>query len=130
MELPDGTRSEVQSLSREPLLECKHTEENTCHFTYVTKFQSVSEQGRAGFDRRRKDIQTLCYQESKMKLFSQNTILYSLQVCEEIFEKKCQITFNQEARNETVKMCHRPMEIRCDGRVNNRVYDDDEDTCR
>ena len=82
-----------------------------------------------GFDRLRKDMKTLCYQESKMKLFSQNTILYSLQVCEEIFEKKCQITFNQEARNETVKMCHRPMEIRCDGRVNNRVYDD-EDTCR
>ena len=44
---PDGTRSEVQSLSREPQLECKHTEENTCHFTYVTKFESVSEEGRA-----------------------------------------------------------------------------------
>ena len=50
MELPDGTRSEVQSLSREPLLECKHIEEDTCHYTYVTKFQSVSEQGRTGFN--------------------------------------------------------------------------------
>ena len=55
--------------------------------------------------------------------------LYPFQVCEEVFEKKCQITFNQEARNETVKMCHRPMEIRCDGRVNNRAPDDQE-TCR
>ena len=48
MELPDGTRSEVQTLSRDPLLECKHVEENTCHYTYVTKFQSVAEQGRVG----------------------------------------------------------------------------------
>ena len=56
-------------------------------------------------------------------------ILYPIQVCEEVFEKKCQITFNQEARNETVKMCHRPTEIRCDGRVNNRV-NNDQDTCR
>jgi hypothetical protein len=87
-EAEDG---EVTSLSREPLLECTHSEHTTCHYTYVTKFESISEE-----------------------------------VCEEVFEKKCQITFDKEARNETVKQCYRPMEIRCGDNVSN----DEEETCR
>jgi hypothetical protein len=29
-------------------------------------------------------------------------------VCDENFEKKCQITFRQQAINETVRKCYRP----------------------
>ena len=68
---------EVESLSREPQLDCTHSTQTTCHYTYVTQFESVSEE-----------------------------------VCEEVFEKKCQITFDKEAFNETVTQCRRPMEIR------------------
>ena len=72
-------------------------------------------------------LQNQSQQTTRATLFTYHA--NSLQVCEEIFEKKCQITFNQEARNETVKMCHRPMEIRCDGSASNSAKDD-EDICR
>ena len=32
------------------------------------------------------------------------------QVCEENFEKKCQITFKQQGFNETVKKCYKPVQ--------------------
>jgi len=32
------------------------------------------------------------------------------QICDENFEKKCQITFKQQGFNETVKKCYRPIE--------------------
>merc|ERR1712106_672646 len=35
--------------------------------------------------------------------------------CEENFEKKCQITFKQQAFNETVKKCYKPVEKVCNG---------------
>ena len=37
------------------------------------------------------------------------------EVCEEIFEKSCQVTFKQQAFNETVKKCYKPIEKVCDG---------------
>jgi len=37
------------------------------------------------------------------------------EICEENFEKKCAITFKQQAHNETVRKCYRPMEKVCNG---------------
>ena len=37
------------------------------------------------------------------------------EVCEENFEKSCQITFKQQAFNETVNKCYRPVEKVCNG---------------
>ena len=37
------------------------------------------------------------------------------EVCEENFEKSCQITFKQQAVNETVKKCYKPLEKVCNG---------------
>jgi len=37
------------------------------------------------------------------------------EVCEENFEKTCAITFKQQAFNETVKKCYRPLEKVCNG---------------
>ena len=37
------------------------------------------------------------------------------EVCQEIYEKRCSITFKQQAYNETVKKCYRPVEKVCDG---------------
>ena len=37
------------------------------------------------------------------------------EVCEENFEKTCQITFKQQAFNETVKKCYKPIEKVCNG---------------
>merc|ERR1712209_127579 len=37
------------------------------------------------------------------------------QVCEENFEKSCQITFKQQAYNETVRKCYKPVEKVCNG---------------
>jgi len=37
------------------------------------------------------------------------------EVCEENFEKECQITFKQQAYNETVRKCYRPVEKVCNG---------------
>ena len=37
------------------------------------------------------------------------------EVCEENFEKSCQITFKQQATNETVKKCYKPLQKVCNG---------------
>jgi len=37
------------------------------------------------------------------------------EICEENFEKSCQITFKQQAFNETVRKCYRPTEKVCNG---------------
>lgn len=37
------------------------------------------------------------------------------EVCEENFEKTCQITFKQQAMDEKVRKCYRPLEKVCDG---------------
>merc|ERR1711976_28500 len=37
------------------------------------------------------------------------------EVCEEDFEKQCSITFKQQAYNETVKKCYKPVEKVCNG---------------
>jgi len=37
------------------------------------------------------------------------------EVCDENFEKKCSITFKQQAFNETVRKCYRPVEKVCNG---------------
>ena len=38
------------------------------------------------------------------------------EVCDETFEKSCQITFKQQAVEETVKKCYRPLTKNCNGR--------------
>ena len=37
------------------------------------------------------------------------------EVCEENFEKSCQVTFKQQAFNETVRKCYKPLEKICNG---------------
>eukprot|EP00094_Tigriopus_californicus_P013729 TCALIF_13285-PA protein Name:"Protein of unknown function" AED:0.54 eAED:0.54 QI:0/0/0/0.5/1/1/2/0/369 len=71
---------EVQSLEKEPILECDHKNVEKCHYTYVTQFKPAQEE-----------------------------------VCEENFEKVCQITFKQQATNETIQKCYRPLEKLCNG---------------
>ena len=70
----------VQSLEKDPILECTHTNVEKCHYTYVTQFTPAQEE-----------------------------------VCDENFEKSCQITFKQQAMNETVKKCYKPLEKVCNG---------------
>ena len=71
----------VQTVKRDPLLECTHRNEEKCHYTYVTQFTPTAEE-----------------------------------VCEENFEKICQITFKQEAKEEQVEKCYRPLVKNCDGK--------------
>lgn len=71
---------EVQSLEKEPVLECTHKNVEKCHYTYVTQFKPSQEE-----------------------------------VCEENFEKVCQITFKQQAQNETVQKCYQPLQSVCNG---------------
>ena len=70
----------VQSIQKDPILECTHKNVEKCHYTYVTQFESAQEELR-----------------------------------EENFEKTCQITFKQQAFNETVKKCYKPLEKVCNG---------------
>jgi len=37
------------------------------------------------------------------------------EICEENFEKLCQVTFKQQAFNETVKKCYKPLQKNCNG---------------
>ena len=82
---PDGRLcvikySEVESLAKDPLLECKHKNVKKCHYTYITQFKSAQEE-----------------------------------VCEENFEKLCQITFKQQSAKEVVRKCYRPQAKVCNG---------------
>ena len=75
---------EIQTLEKDPILECTHKNTEQCHYTYVTQFRPSREE-----------------------------------VCEESFDKKCSISFLQQARNETVEKCYRPLVKVCgetDGR--------------
>ena len=45
------------------------------------------------------------------------------EVCEENFEKQCSITFKQQAFNETVNKCYRPVEKVCNGQGGGSVPD-------
>ncbi len=71
---------EVESIEKEPILECNHKNVEKCHYTYVTQFSAAQEE-----------------------------------VCEENFEKTCQITFKQQATVESVKKCYRPLNKVCNG---------------
>merc|ERR1712141_118401 len=70
----------IQSVEKDPILECTHKNVEKCHYTYVTQFTPTQEE-----------------------------------VCEENFEKTCQITFKQMAVEESVKKCYRPLEKNCNG---------------
>lgn len=70
----------VETLSKDPILQCTHKSMEKCHYTYITSFKAAQEE-----------------------------------VCEENFEKKCQITFKQEATTETVRKCYRPQQKVCNG---------------
>ena len=70
----------VETLAKDPVLECKHKDVEKCHYTYITFFKPSQEE-----------------------------------FCEENFEKKCQITFKQEAMQEMIRKCYRPIEKVCNG---------------
>ena len=70
----------IQSIEKDPILECTHKNVEKCHYTYVTQFTPSQEE-----------------------------------VCEENFEKTCQITFKQKAVEENVKKCYKPIEKTCNG---------------
>merc|ERR1712037_539965 len=70
----------VDTIAKDPILECVHKNIEKCHYTYVTQFTPAQEE-----------------------------------VCEENFEKNCQITFKQQAVTENVKKCYRPLEKVCNG---------------
>ena len=70
----------VQTLKRDPILECTHKQVEKCHYTYVTQFTPTAEE-----------------------------------ICSENFEKICQITFKQEAKEEEVLKCYKPLIKTCDG---------------
>ena len=75
--IKEGT---VQSIAKDPILNCVHQNVEKCHYTYVTFFKPTQEE-----------------------------------VCEENFEKQCQITFKQQATSETVRKCYRPQIKVCNG---------------
>ena len=69
------------------------------------------------FDSLRKDPILRCdHKQVRQCHFTYVTRFTSAQerVCDENFEKICQIIFHQTAKNETVKKCYTPMEIECD----------------
>jgi hypothetical protein len=70
--------SQVETLTKDPILECTHKNVEKCH--YVTQFTAAQEE-----------------------------------ICEENFEKICQITFNKQATRETIKKCYRPQRKVCNG---------------
>ena len=70
----------IQSIKKDPILECTHKNVEKCHYTYVTQFTPAQEE-----------------------------------VCEENFEKTCQITYKQVATDETVEKCYKPIEKVCNG---------------
>jgi hypothetical protein len=70
----------IQTVEKDPILECTHKNVEKCHYTYVTQFTPAQEE-----------------------------------VCEENFEKTCQITFKQMAVEESVKKCYKPIEKVCNG---------------
>ena len=70
----------IQTIQKDPILECTHKNVEKCHYTYVTQFSPTQEE-----------------------------------VCEENFEKTCQITFKQQAVEETVKKCYKPLIKECNG---------------
>ena len=72
--------SEVESIAKDPILECTHKNVEKCHYTYVTQFEAAQEE-----------------------------------ICQENFEKLCQITFKQQAIRETVTKCYKPQRKVCNG---------------
>lgn len=70
----------IQTVEKDPILECTHKTVEKCHYTYVTQFTPTQEE-----------------------------------VCEETFEKTCQITFKQMAVEESIKKCYKPIEKVCNG---------------
>jgi len=77
----------IQTVEKDPILECTHKNVEKCHYTYVTQFTPTQEE-----------------------------------VCEENFEKTCQITFKKMAIDESIKKCYKPLEKVCNG--------EGEETCK
>ena len=70
----------IQSIAKDPILECTHKNVEKCHYTYITQFTPAQEE-----------------------------------VCDENFEKTCQITYKQMAVEENVEKCYKPIEKVCNG---------------
>ena len=59
---------------------------------------------------------TQAFQDMIFRLtFNNKFKRFQEEVCEENFEKSCQLTFKQQAQNETVRKCYRPLIKVCDG---------------
>jgi len=84
----------IDSMEKSPVMQCTHSDEEKCHYTYITFFTPTQEE-----------------------------------VCEDHFEKKCQITFRKEASKETVKKCYKPMSKTCNGQGPTKCRAEFETSC-
>jgi hypothetical protein len=98
-------KQEGRRVEQRPVVECSHREEEVCHYTYSTSF--------------------LPSQQQVGGLVSSS----ACQVCEENFEKSCQITFRQEASTETVRKCYRPQRKVCNGQGPEQCRTEYESSC-
>lgn len=89
----------VQSVVKEPILQCTQKQVEKCHYTYITKFMPVQE-----------EVRSISVKLHRLELF-----FMLLQVCTETFHKNCQITFKKNASIEKIKKCYTPMQKICDG---------------
>ena len=89
------TREDViETVIKDPVLECSHKEEEKCHLTYVTFYKPGQQE-----------------------------------ICEENFEKSCQITFKKEASIEIIRRCSKPLEKTCDGKGSMECRTEFETSC-
>ena len=66
-----------------------------CHYTYVTQFRPTQEEVLSS-------LLCICICVGFLFVFVPDLYLYLCQVCTENFRKRCQISFKQQAFNETV----------------------------
>ena len=66
-----------------------------CHYTYVTQFRPTQEEVLSS-------LLCICICVGFLFVFVSDLYLYLCQVCTENFRKRCQISFKQQAFNETV----------------------------
>ena len=100
---------QTTTIEKDPILECTHKNREQCHYTYVTQFTSSQEEvtliklngGRGRGKLRDEDLFSVF---SVCRSYKEYTDLPFHQVCEENFEKDCQLTFKQQAYNETVSL--------------------------
>ena len=101
---------QTTTIEKDPILECTHKNREQCHYTYVTQFTPSQEEvtlielngERRGRGKLRGEDLFSVF--SVCRSHKEYTDLPFHQVCEENFEKDCQLTFKQQAYNETVSL--------------------------